>query len=308
MGKIGFLFAGQGAQYPGMAKDMFEEVQEIRDFYGVAEAIRPGTLAQMFCGTKEELKKTENTQPCLFLADIAGAMALKKNGINPDAVAGFSLGETVAMAISGVLSPEEAFKLVCKRGQFMQDVAENVQGGMVAVLRMDNAKLEEMCEQAGVYPVNYNCPGQVVVSGKKDRIEKLKELLTLEKARFVELEVGGPFHTPYMQEASAQLKQEMEVNNIYNINKTYIPLYANKTAEPYPDDKEEMINIFSDQVSNSVRWEDTIRNMADDGVDSFIECGPGKTLSGFVKKTVPEARIFNVSDMESLRNVLENCR
>ena len=214
----------------------------------------------------------------------------------------------MAMAISGALSLVDAFKLVCKRGKYMQDASESVDGSMIAVLRMDNKKLEEICEETGVYPVNYNCPGQVVVSGKKDRIEMLKELLSEQKARYVELEVGGPFHTPYMQEASRSIKHELEIDNIYNINKTYIPLYANKTAKPYSDDREDIIDTYSEQVSNSVRWEDTIRNMAADGVDTFIECGPGKALSGFVKRTLPEARIFNVSDMESLKNVLDNCQ
>ncbi len=308
MGKVVFLFAGQGAQFPGMAKDLYENISEIKEFYEAAEKERPGTMQQMFEGTEEELKKTSNTQPCLFLADIAAAMALQKNGINPDAVAGFSLGETVALAISGALSGEEAFKLVCKRGQYMQDAAEKVEGSMIAVLRMDPEKLESLCKTVGVYPVNYNCPGQIVVSGQKDRIEELKKFLSEDKVRFIELVVGGPFHTPYMQEAAEKLREELTINKIYNINKTYIPLYANKTAFPYPEKREEMIENISQQVSNSVRWEETIRNMVAEGVDTFIECGPGKALAGFVKRTAPDVKIYNVSDMESLYTTVESIK
>lgn len=305
MGKIAFLFAGQGSQYPGMTKDLFESVPEVHDFYGVAEAIRPGTLTQMFSGSEDELKKTENTQPCLFLADLAGALALIRNGIKPDAVAGFSLGEVVALTASGILTKQDAFKLVCKRGKFMQKSAEAVTGSMFAVMRMDNDKLKELCKEYDVYPVNFNCPGQTVVSGEKSRMEKFKEKLTELKVRFVELPVGGAFHTPYMEGAAENLKKELKNGKIYNLKQPEIPLYANKTAEPYSSDEEEMISTISDQVKSSVKWEETLNNMARDGVDTFIECGPGKALSGFVKRTVEGARIYNVYNIDTLYKVIE---
>lgn len=301
MGKTAFLFAGQGSQYPGMARDLYDSVPEVRELFDEAESIRPGTLLQMFEGTADELKKTSNTQPCLFLADLAGAVALKSLGVKTDAVAGFSLGEVAALCFSGVLSFKEAFGFVCVRGEVMQRAAEENEGTMIAVMKMDRQELEELGKETGTYPVNYNCPGQIVVSGKAERIEELKKLLTERKVRFVPLAVGGPFHSPYMKEASGALKCELSREGAYHIGSASMPLFSNKTAGQYPGESKAIIEAISDQVSNSVKWEDTLKNMESMEVDTFVECGPGKTLSGFVKRTVTGARIFNVSDLESLK-------
>ncbi|MCR5466509.1 MAG: ACP S-malonyltransferase [Lachnospiraceae bacterium] len=297
MGRTAFLFAGQGSQYPGMGKELYDGIPEVKELFDRAEQICPGTLSRMFYGTEEELKRTDNTQPCLFLVDLAAATALMSRGIMPDALAGFSLGEIPALAVSGILSEDDAFRLVVSRGQRMQKAAEARQGSMIAVLRMDAAELRKLCEEENVYPVNYNCPGQIVVSGDNEAMVNVKARLTDLGVRFIELAVGGPFHTPYMAEAAAGLKKDAEK---LPVQAPRIPLYANRTGLPYPEDHEGILTTLSEQICNSVLFEDTLRNMAADGVDTFIECGPGKTLSGFVKRTVPGARILQVSDLSSL--------
>ena len=169
---------------------------------------------------------------------------------------------------------------------------------MIAVLRMNPDELRTLCAELGVYPVNYNCPGQVVVSGEVSKIERMKEELSARGIRFVELAVGGPFHTPYMKEAAEGLRNDAEQ---FTVQAPRVPLYANRTATPYPCERGAILDLVSEQIRNSVLFEDTLKNMAEAGVDTFIECGPGKTLSGFVKRTIPGATILQVSDMKSLK-------
>lgn len=302
MGKIAFLFAGQGSQYPGMGKDFYDCIEEVKNLYDKAEEYRSDTLRQCFLSEPEELKITSNTQPCLFLTDIACAIALKENGIEADMTAGFSLGEIAGLAFTEILSMNQAFELVCKRGNLMSEAATKHKGSMAAVLRMDKEELIKMCNEYGVYPVNFNCPGQIAVSGEETLMEKFKTALSEKNVRFVPIAVSGPFHTPYMEEAANGLKEEL---SSMNINKSQIPLYGNMNAKPYTDNRYEIIENISNQVSNSVKWEETIKNMHADGVDIFIECGPGKVLSSLVKKTLKDVLICNVSDMESLKDTIE---
>ncbi len=305
MGKTAFLFAGQGSQFPGMGKDLYEGIDEVKKLFDDAEAARPGTLQMMFSGSEEDLKRTENTQPCLFLVDLAAAIALEKKGIKADICAGFSLGEIVGTAFSGILSYGEAFDLVCKRGSFMQEASDKVEGSMAAVMKMDKAELEKICEEFGVYPVNYNCPGQIVVSGEAPKMDKFKEKLTEMKARFVPLAVGGAFHSPYMKEAGEKLEKELSDEGRYHLSDPSVPLYSNRTGKPYGTGRDEIISLLSSQVSNSVRWEDTLLDMKEAGVDIFIECGPGKARSGFVKRTLSDVTICNVSDIATLNETIE---
>ncbi len=307
MSKIAFLMAGQGSQYPGMGKELYEDVPEVKAFLDEAEMSRLGTLKQMFEGSEEELKLTVNTQPCLFLTDMAAAIALEAEGIRPGYAAGFSLGEIAGLAVSGVLDKKEAFRLVTVRGKLMHEASKAVKGKMAAVLRMDPDELKKLCEESGVYPVNYNCPGQIVVSGSEEKMDVFLAKLEDMKIRFVNLPVSGAFHTPYMAPASEGLKKELTTGG-YEIDSPKITLYSNLSARPYPGDVTGIIESVSGQVSGSVRWEEIIRDMAEHGADIFIECGPGNTLSGFVKRTLKDVRIFNVSDRESLKRTLEEIK
>lgn len=302
MGKKAFLFAGQGAQSVGMGKDLYENVPAAKNVFDMGEALRPDTLNMCFSGAQEELVKTVNTQPCLFLTDLACAEALKSGGVKADCAAGFSLGEIPALAFTGVMTAENAFRLVVKRGESMDYCSNKRKGGMAAALKLAPEKVEEVCSSfKEVYPVNYNCPGQVSCAGAEEEIDDFCAAISAAGGRAVKLAVSGAFHTPFMAEASSVLKEEL--NNL-PVKAAEIPLYSNYTAAVYPSDEDVIKENIYKQVVNPVRWEKILRAMWDDGVDTFIEVGAGKTLSGFVKRTLPEAKIYTVTDCASLEAAL----
>ncbi|HIX93527.1 MAG TPA: ACP S-malonyltransferase [Firmicutes bacterium] len=297
MNKIALLFPGQGAQYPGMGKPLYETEREIFD---MAEKFRPGITKICFEGTPDDLKKTENTQPCLYLAELAAANSLLRAGIKPDALAGFSLGEIVALAVGGAYSYDVGFEIVCRRGELMAKCSEKFETGMFAVLKLSNEEVERICSlHSDVYPVNYNCPGQVTVAGLKTALDAAKADFTAAGAKVIPLAVSGGFHSPFMDEAAEKFREFLAGRDVGLIE---IPVWANCNAEPYGDD---VWSLMETQINHPVRFEQIIRNMADTGVDTFIEVGPGQTLSKFVKKILPDATTLHAETPEEIAAVKE---
>ncbi len=294
---IGLVFSGQGAQYSGMGKSLAECSPAAKAVFEMAEGIRPGTAEQCFAGSKEELTETKNTQPCMFCVEVAAAAALEEQGVVADALAGFSLGEISALAWSGAVTLEEGFRLVARRGQLMQSAAEEADSGMVAVMKLTPAQVEALCaEFRQVYPVNYNCPGQIVVSGAAEEMDAVKVAVKAAGGRAVPLAVRGAFHSPFMASAADGLRACL-ADQTFRSPK--VPLYSNFTAQPYPQDGDYQ-ELLSCQVINPVRWQTIVENMIAAGIDTFIEVGPGKTLCGLIKKINKEVRVFNVEDEASL--------
>ena len=279
MGKIAFVFSGQGDQFSGMGKELFESSVAAKEVFELCDLLREGTIRQCFEGTTEELKETKNTQPCLFAMELAACEALKAKGVLPDGAAGFSLGEVVAATVSGAFSKEEGFKLVCKRGELMQAEAEKFDTSMVAVVKLTNEQVEECAAKfENVYPVNFNCPSQVTCSGLTSEITAFADEVKSAGGRVVPLKVKGAFHSPFMKNAAEAFKTEIEK---IEIKEREIPLYSNKTAEAYD---ENVAELLSAQICSPVKWEQTIRNMISAGYDTFIEMGPGRTLTNMIKK------------------------
>ena len=300
MGKVAFVFAGQGAQYSGMGQSLCEVSPAAKAVFDQADALRPGTSEQCFTGTAEELSITKNTQPCLYCVDLAAAKALEEAGVTPDYVAGFSLGEIAALSFAGVFTGEQGFDFVCKRAEAMQKAGEENPGAMAAVLKLKNEQVEELC--AGfekVWPVNYNCPGQLVCAGEKSQIEEFCGKVAEAGGKAVPLAVSGGFHSPFMESASQTLKEVLEP---MELSEAKVPVYANYTAQPYGGTAKELV---TQQVKNPVRWQETVERLVELGVDTFIECGPGKTLCGLIRKTAKGVKTLNVQDAESLQAALE---
>lgn len=306
--KIGFLFPGQGAQSIGMGKDLYENYQEVRDIYENVHKITGVDIKKItFDGTEQELSKTQNTQIAVLTMSLAILKLLEKKGINAEISAGLSLGEYTALIYSKCISFEDGVELVKKRGEYMQNLLPEGDWAMAAILGLEDEKVEEVCKKVVdgfVVPVNYNTQGQVVISGEKTAVEQAEIIAKEMGAKKVRiLKTSGPFHTKKLIEASNALRKDLEK---ININKFKTKVVKNIDGNIYKDE-ENIKEILAKHMISPVKFSKCLETMLKMGIDTFVEIGPGKTLSGFVKriKTEKEIKIYNICDVKSLENTLK---
>ncbi len=303
MGKLVFMFPGQGSQYIGMGKEFYDKIPVCREVYDLASEATGLDVVKLCFEENEQIHITEYTQIAMLATEAAIYAALKEKGYTPDVTAGLSLGEYGALIASGVMSMQDAFAVIRKRGIYMQN-AVPTGGAMSAVLGMDAAAIEDICEQTEgtVTIANYNCPGQIVITGEKEAVDRAATALKEAGAkRVVPLKVSGPFHSPMLKRAGEQLGEALKE---VEIAENFIPYLANVTAD-YVTKAEDVKPLLEKQVASSVRWQQTIERLIADGADTFVEIGPGKTLSGFMRKINRNVTVYNIDKMEDFEKYVD---
>ncbi len=309
MGKISFVFPGQGSQTVGMGKELFDQFATVQTIFTQADQALGFSITDLcFNGPEEELRKTYNTQPAILTMSVACYALLKEKGLSPDIVAGHSLGEYSALVAAGAIDFADAVRLVRKRGEFMQEAVPLGEGGMAAILGLDRAKIVQICSQTQmeggiVQAVNFNCPGQVVIAGHTGAVARAVELLKAAGAkRAVMLPVSAPFHSSLLQPAAERLAKELET---VTIKDAVIPVVANVSGKIVRS-SEEIKQSLIEQAANPVLWEDCVERISAYEVDTFVEVGPGKVLTGFTKKIIKNPiTLLNIEDCSSLEKTLD---
>lgn len=308
--KIGYIFPGQGTQTVGMGKDIYDKYEEAKETYKKIDEVLEENIEKLtFEESQEELNKTKNTQITIYAMSMAILEILNRKGIKLEAAAGLSLGEYSALTCAGAISLEEGARIVRTRGTLMQNLVPQGEWAMAAIIGLEDDKVEEACskvEKGFVRAVNYNCPGQVVVSGEKEAVIRAMEIAKdLGARKVIELKTSGPFHTEKLQDASKELRKELEK---ITFNNCKVPVIKNFDGAAY-NENDNMVGILANHVINPVKFRKSIETMLEMGIDTFVEIGPGKTLSGFVKKVCKEkevdANVLNIEDVESLERALE---
>lgn len=303
MSKLAFMFPGQGAQYMGMGQEFYEQTEVGKKVFDKASELLGFSMPDLCFQENDRLNLTEYTQAAMVTVSIAMTKVLEEQGIRPDVAAGLSLGEYAALYAAGVMKEEDAIAVVRQRGILMQEAVPAGIGAMAAVLALDNETIEAVTKEIdGVWIANYNCPGQTVISGKKEAVdlacEKLKEAGA---KRTLPLNVSGPFHSGMLAEAGKKLGKVLEGVSLNHPSRPYV---ANVTAQ-YVDDASAVKELLEKQVSSSVRWQQSVEEMIARGVDTFIEIGPGKTLSGFMKKINRNVRVMNIEKLADVEKVVQ---
>ncbi len=301
MGKTAFIFPGQGAQYIGMGRDFYEQMPVSREMFDLASKAANLDVAALCFEENEKINITEYTQIAMLAMEAAVLKAVEEKGFKPDMAAGLSLGEYGALVAAGVMNEEDAFRVVRKRGMYMQEAVPKG-GAMTAVLGLGADAIEKVCEETeGIVSIaNYNCPGQIVITGQADAVNKAAQTLSEAGAkRCIPLNVSGPFHSIMLKEAGGKLGEVLEETKIHDIR---LPYLANVTAD-YVADKEQVKPLLMQQIASPVRWQQSVERMIADGVDNFVEIGPGKTLSGFMRKINRDVKVINIEKVEDLKKL-----